>query len=152
MPQLRDDSLMERFDQHGLRRFRARDAVLAVLVTAGLLIVFKGASVRAAGEEMNPGLGRDVVLAFGKPLGWVADQLPRAKVADDATAWLSPDEGLGSEGSFATLAVTDTSRVPLVTPDAFEPAQLGQKAPRPRPMKTLLVTGDSMSTPLDTSL
>ena len=42
--------------------------------------------------------------------------------------------------------------VPPVTPDAFDPAALGEKPPAPKPLKTLLVTGDSLSTPLDTSL
>jgi lysophospholipase L1-like esterase len=146
-----DDSLMGRFDQHGLSRFRARDAVWATFLVAALLVVFAGDSARRAGEQMNPGIGRDVVLFFGKPAGAIADALPFAGVADDATAWIRPDEGLGGEGSFATLAL-QTTGVPPVTPDAFDPAQLGQKPARPRPLKTLLVTGDSMSTPLDTSL
>jgi lysophospholipase L1-like esterase len=152
MPQpQRDDSLMGRFDQHGLSRFRARDAVWAVFLIAALLVVFAGDSARRAGEQMNPGLGRDVVMFFGKPAGAIADALPFAKVADDATAWVRPDEGLGGNGSFATLTL-QTTGVPPVTPDAFDPAQLGAKPAKPRPLKTLLVTGDSLSTPLDTSL
>jgi lysophospholipase L1-like esterase len=147
----RDDSLMDRFDQHGLSRFRARDAILAVLLVAVLLVVFAGDSARRAGEQMNPGVGRDVVLFFGKPAGSIADALPFAKVADDATAWVRPDDDLGSNGSFATLTL-QTTGVPPVTPDAFDPAQLGTKPAKPGPLKTLLVTGDSLSTPLDTSL
>src|SRR4051794_6338841 len=152
MPQTpRDDSLMGRFDQHGLSRFRARDGIIAVFVVAALLVVVAGDSARRAGEQMNPGLGRDVVLLVGKPAGAVADALPFAAAADDATAWVRPDEGLGGQGSFATLAL-QTTGVPPVTPDSFDPAALGAKPPKPRPLKTLLVTGDSMSTPLDSSL
>src|SRR4051812_31212603 len=100
MPQPPDDSLMNRFDQQGLRRFSARDAVLAVVLVAALLVVFKGDSIRRAGEQMNDGIGRDVVLAIGKPAGWVADHTPLADAADDATAWLSPDEELRADAGF----------------------------------------------------
>jgi lysophospholipase L1-like esterase len=152
MPQQpRDDSLMGRFDQHGLSRFRARDAIWATFFVSALLIVTAGDSARRAGEQMNPGIGRDVVLFFGKPAGAVADALPFAQLADDATAWVRPDEGLNGEGSFATLAL-QTTGVPPVTAEAFDPAQLGEKPPAPKPLKTVLVTGDSLSTPLDTSL
>jgi len=92
-----------------------------------------------------------VVLFVGKPAGAIADALPFAKLADDATAWVRPDESLDGNGSFATLAM-QTTGVPPVTPDAFDPAALGEKPPAPKPLKTLLVTGDSLSTPLDTSL
>ncbi len=147
-----DDSLMNRFDRAGLRRFRARDGILAVLLASVALIGFEGASVRHAGEQMSPGIGRDIVLGVGRPTGWVADRLPLAHAAHEATAWLSPDEALSSGGSFAGLAKQAPGNVPAVTADAFDPAQLGAKPPPPRPLKTLLVTGDSMSTPLDAEL
>ncbi|HWK30231.1 MAG TPA: GDSL-type esterase/lipase family protein [Solirubrobacter sp.] len=147
----RDDSLMERFEQHGLSRFRARDAVWAVLLVSTLLVVLAGDSARRAGEQMNPGIGRDLVLLVGKPAGAIADALPFARLADKATAWASPDEALNGQGSFATLAASPAG-IPPVTPDAFTPAQLGTKPPAPRPLKRVLVTGDSMSTPLDTSV
>jgi lysophospholipase L1-like esterase len=150
-PSHRDDSLMGRFDQHGLSRFRARDAVWTTFLIAALLVVFAGDSARRAGEQMNPGIGRDVVLFFGKPAGAIADALPFAQIADNATAWVRPDDDLGGNGSFATLTL-QTTGVPPVTPEAFDPAQLGAKPAKPRPLKTLLVTGDSLSTPLDTSL
>jgi hypothetical protein len=117
-------------------------------VTALVLVLFQGASLERAGERMDPGLDRDLVLAVGRPAGWLADRLP---LADDATAWVRPDDDLGGEGSFATLAL-QTTGVPPVTPEAFDPAELGEKPPAPKPLKTLLVTGDSLSTPLDTSL
>ncbi|MEA2300611.1 MAG: uncharacterized protein QOE44_1146 [Solirubrobacteraceae bacterium] len=152
-----DDSLMSRFDQEGLRRFSARDAVVAVLFCMVLLVLFAGASVRHAGEEMRPGVGRTVMLAVGNPAGWIADQLPLKALANDATHWLSPDVNLGSAGGgFTTIATTGTGAaatgVGVVTPDAFDPAALGQAAPRPRPLRRMLVTGDSMSQPLDQDL
>src|SRR3954453_16829608 len=150
MPQ-RDDSLMGRLAPPGLSRLRGRDAVWAVFLVSALLVVFAGDSARRAGEQMNPGAGRDVVLFFGKPAGAIADALPFAQIADDATAWVRPDDNLDGNGSFATLTL-QTTGVPPVTPEAFDPAQLGEKPPAPKPLKTLLVTGDSLSTPLDTSV
>jgi len=154
MPLPPDDSLMSRFDRHRLLRFRARDGIVAVALTSLVLILCAGASVRRAGEGMSPGPGRALVLAVGRPAGWLADRLPLASASHDATAWLSPDKALGSGGSFDAVAggPAVAARTPPVTADAFDPAQLGGKPPPPRPLKTLLVTGDSMSTPLDENL
>jgi hypothetical protein len=148
-----DDSLMNRFDQHGLRRYRARDAVAAVMLAALLLVLFEGASVRRAGEQMNPGVGRDLVLLVGRPAGWIADRLPLAGVAHDATAWLSPDEQLAEADSFDVAAQrTGTGPVPPVTAAAFDPGDIGAKPAPRRRLRKLLVTGDSLSTPLDVQL
>jgi lysophospholipase L1-like esterase len=141
-----DDSLMNRFDEQGLRRFRARDAVIALAIVAILLVLFEGDSIRRAGEQMNPGVGQHLILAVGKPAGWLADQLPLRRLAHRATAWLSPDTALSTGPGFAATAGA------AVTREAFDPAQLGgPQAPRRR-LRTLLVTGDSMSTPLDIEL
>jgi hypothetical protein len=149
-----DDSLMNRFDRNGLRRFRARDGIIALLLCAFLLVVFEGAGIRRQGERMDPGWDRDAVLAVGKPAGWIADRLPLEKKADRATAFLSPDEKLGSAGSFETVAAQapGAAQVPPVTPDAFNPAAIGAKPPAKKPLESLLVTGDSMSQPLDAKL
>jgi hypothetical protein len=139
-----DDSLMSRFDRQGLRRFRAREAIVAVALASLLLVLCAGASVRRQGEDMSPGIGRDVVLAVGRPAGWLADRLPLERWVHRATAWLSPDEPLDRGATFAaTSGATARGGVPPVTADAFDHPQ-----PR-RPLRTLLVTGDSMSTPLD---
>jgi lysophospholipase L1-like esterase len=144
---------MNRFDRMGLRCFRGRDAVLAVLLTASLLVVCQGASIRKAGEQMNPGIGRELVLAVGRPAGWISDQLPLAGASRAATAWLSPNPSLsGLHGFSARAAATAGGQIPAVTPDAFDPAAIGGKAPPRRPLHTLLVTGDSMSMPLDSDL
>ncbi len=149
-----DDSLMERFDEERLRRFTARDAVRATALIALLLLIFSGGSVRKAGEGMSPGIGRDIVLAVGKPAGWVADQLPFASIGHTLTGWLSPDKKLVG----ATFAAAETAgprgagaASAAVTPDWFEAAALGEPEPKHQ-LHTLLVTGDSLSTPLDLEL
>jgi len=149
-----DDSMMNRFDRFDLRRFRARDAVSCVFVIAVLLVVFQGASIRKAGEEMKPGIGRDAILAVGKPAGWLADRLPLASVSNAATGWLAPEQQETSgPGAFTAKGGAAVSgQIPTVTPDAFAAATIGAKAPPRRALHTLLVTGDSMSEPLDDDL
>jgi uncharacterized protein len=131
-----DDSLMGRFDRWGLRRFSGWDAVKAVALTTFLLLIFAGGSVREAADELDPGLGRDIVKAIGKPAGWVADQLPFAETRRDLTSWLSPDQEL-SGGGFSAGAAGRSPPVPAPVPST------------PEPLHRLLVTGDSLSTPLD---
>lgn len=152
----RDDSLMQRFDEERLRRFSARDAVLATALVAFLLLVFSGGSVKRAGEELNPGLGRDIVLGVGRPAAWVAEQLPLSELGHTLTGWLSPDQklvGLGFEegGAGGGAAGAGGAGPSPVTPEWFDGRELGEEPPRPR-LHTLLVTGDSLSTPLDTEL
>src|SRR5689334_21884374 len=124
-----DDSLMNRFDRNGLTRFRARDGVFALLVCAALLVVFAGDGLRSQGERMDPGWDRDVVLFFGEPAGAVADALPLAAAADDALAFLSPDEALDSGGGFENVAAQAGGALPPVTADAFEPSKIRAAAP-----------------------
>ena len=50
-----DDSLMNRFDEHGLRRFRARDGVAAVLLAALLLVLVRGRVDPQRGRADEPG-------------------------------------------------------------------------------------------------
>lgn len=150
MPEPRDDGSMGRFESGGVRRFTARDAVVAVLVTMLILLLCAGGSVRRAGAEMSPGLAKDIVVAVGKPAGWVSDQLPFSSARRHLTSWLSPDDDLGSSGGTGFVSSSTASpEVPPVTPDAFDPATVGAPPPAKRPLKTLLVTGDSLSQPLD---
>jgi lysophospholipase L1-like esterase len=161
MPEVRDDSEMSRFDRWGLRRFTARQAIWSIGLVTLLLVLFAGQAIRKQGEEMSPGIARDVVLAVGDPAGWLADRLPLADLASNATSWLSPDESLaGASHGFAARqqrlpagggGQAGDGGVPAVTPDYFDPAALGEKVER-RPLHTLLVTGDSLSTPLDIEL
>ena len=151
-----EDGLMERFEARGTSRFSARDAVIAILITTVLLFLFFGGTVRKQGEEQKKGVQRSAILAVGKPAGYLADNLPLDDAARDATDWLSPDEDLGGQGGFASLKTgsqAGTGAAALtVTPEAFDPAAVGAKPAARRPLKTLLVTGDSMSQPLDVEL
>src|SRR3954452_380046 len=153
MPEARDDGSMGRFESGGVRRFTARDAVVAVLVCLVLLLLFAGGSLRRAGAEMTPGVAKTIVTTVGKPAGWGSDQLPFADVRGHLTSCLSPDDDLGGGGS-GFVSVTSGSAapggIPPVTPEAFDPSSVGDAKPVVRkPLGTLLVTGDSMSQPLD---
>jgi hypothetical protein len=129
-------------------RGRSRDALVVVFLAVVVLVLFEGASVRTAGEEMQPGFERDVVEAVGEPTGWVADRLPLDEWGDDALAFLE-DGGAGDEGGFDSTPSAARGGVPAVSPDSFDPAELGAKPKAPRALDTLLVTGDSMAMPLD---
>jgi hypothetical protein len=139
--------MLTRFDRAGLRRWRARDAVVCVVVAALLLVLFEGNSVRKAGNQTRAGVGREVLLAVGKPAGWLSNEVLLASVGHSATAWLSPEQNL-SGGSFAT-GQTASGAIPVVTPDAFDATSIGAKPAARRKLHTVLVTGDSMSEPLD---
>lgn len=129
-------------------RRRSRDALVVVFLAVVVLVLFEGSSVRTAGEEMQPGFERDVVETVGKPTGWVADRLPFDEWGDDALAFLE-DDGVGDEGGFDSTPSAARGGVPVVSADSFDPAELGAKPKPPRPLDTLLVTGDSMAMPLD---
>jgi hypothetical protein len=129
-------------------RGRSRDALVVVFLAVVVLVLFEGASVRTAGEEMQPGFERDVVEAVGKPTGWLADRLPLDEWGDDALAFLE-DGGVGDDGGFDSTPSAARGGVPAVSPDSFDPAELGTKPKAPRALDTLLVTGDSMAMPLD---
>jgi hypothetical protein len=158
MPEVRDDSEMSRFDRWGLRRFTARQAVGAIAIVTLLLVLFEGQAIRKQGEEMSPGFARDVVLTVGRPAGWLADRLPLHDLATAATSWLSPNQSLASASHGFTAnrprnPATPSGGgggggVPTVTPDYFDPSALGEPVHKQQ-LHTLLVTGDSLSTPLD---
>jgi hypothetical protein len=135
------------------RRLTSRDAIVAIFTAAVVLLLVEGPSIRGAGERMDSGPLRTAVLAVGKPAGWLGDRLPLSDEAHRLTAWLSPDEDLAqTAGGFQSSARTDTQAVPPVTPDAFDPGQLGGPPAAKRALRHLLVTGDSMSMPLDAVL
>ncbi|MDP9188134.1 MAG: hypothetical protein M3O25_02665 [Actinomycetota bacterium] len=132
-----DDSLMQRYTRWDLDRFSARQAVLATAIAALILLLFAGGSVRGAADEVDPGFGQDVLKAIAEPTGWVSDQLPFSETRTDLTSWLSPDDELG-EGGFAEGG-----------------GVLGAAGAAPAPgteLQRVLVTGDSLSTPLDIEL
>jgi len=140
------------------RRLRARDGLVAIGVTVLLLVLFEGRSIRNQGEEMSSGIERTVVLAVGKPAGWIADRLPLADALHDATAFLSPDDKLTGPGSFKDAALTTAPAggaaggPGAITPDYFDAGSFNQKPVRLPALRKLLVTGDSMAQPLDAEL
>jgi lysophospholipase L1-like esterase len=144
------------------RRLRARDAVVCVFVTAALLLLIEGGSIRNAGQKMDAGVERSVVLAVGNPAGWVADRLPLGDAAHRLTAFLSPDDKLTGAGGFDSAPVPGPAAAAVgagaaggsapITPDSFDPTELGTTASRLPDLKTLLVTGDSLAQPLDVQL
>jgi lysophospholipase L1-like esterase len=136
--------------ERGHRRFTVRDTAVCLLVVfAGLLVCYGGAPLHAA-EQIPPGQTRDVAVAVSRPGAWIARTLPFASVAHKATAWLSPDDTATASGPAAGVAVA-RGGVPAVSADAFSPGDLGPRPAR-RPLHTLLVTGDSMSQPLDVQI
>ena len=147
-----DDSQMSRFEREGLNRFSARQCVAAVALVTLILILCAGGSLREAGEEMESGWERSVLLALGEPTEVIADNLPFQDATGDVTAGLSPDSDLSAQAGF-TDAGTNTAggKLPPITPDYFDPQALGENVPK-RELETLLVTGDSLSTPLDLEL
>jgi lysophospholipase L1-like esterase len=151
----RDDSEMRRFERHRQHSYSARDAVGATALVALLLVLFAGGSIRDATAQIDEGIGRDIVDAVGGPAEWIADRFPLDEAQHELTGGLSPDEELGGGGFGEQLAATPgagAAEVPRVTPDAFDPAAIGAPAPPKQELDTLLVTGDSLATPLDTEL
>jgi lysophospholipase L1-like esterase len=149
-----DDSQMSRFERHGQRSYSAGDAVGAVALVALLLILFSGGSIRDATAQIAPGIGREIIDAVGGPTQWISDRLPLDEAQHELTGGLSPDQQLTGGGFDRGVAATPGAGtgVPPVTADAFDPAAIGAPVPPKQELSTLLVTGDSLATPLDTDL
>lgn len=132
------------------RHLSARDALICVGVCVLVLLAFEGRSLERSGDRMKPGWQRTLVLAVGRPAGAVSEASGLGKVKDRLLSWAHPDDGLHGPGGFNDTQVTAAGGgVPPVTPDAFDPRSLGADAKAPRPLRTVLVTGDSLSQPLD---
>jgi hypothetical protein len=90
------------------------------------------------------------VLAVGDPANWIAKHLPFVSATNTATGWLSPNPSLKGLGGFSDeIATGSAAGIPPVTPDAFNPTTIGAPSPPKLPLHTVLVTGDSMSSPMD---
>ncbi len=152
MTEHRDDSEMSRFERHGQHSYSARDAVGAVALVALLLILFAGGSIRDAAAQIDPGIGQDIVEAVGEPTDWISDRLPLDEAQHELTGGLSPDQQLTGNGFEVAATPGAEGGLPPVTADAFDPAAIGAQPPPKQELDTLLVTGDSLSTPLDTEL
>jgi hypothetical protein len=131
------------------RHLSARDALICVGVCVLLLIAFEGRSIERSGKEMTPGWERSLVLAIGRPAGAVSRATGLATAKDELVAWAHPDEALTGPGGFREAGSSTPAGVPPVTRDAFDPRAFGAKPAAPRALKTVLVTGDSLSQPLD---
>jgi len=96
------------------RHLTARDAMKVVLVAVVLLVFFEGTALRTAGNEMQPGWERSVVLAVGKPVGWVTDLLPLHKA--NLFGWASFENDVaesGGSGARTVLVTGDSMAMPL---------------------------------------
>ena len=158
----RDDAPLAVIDLSRARRFTVRQMLVTIGVMCLILIVLEGPSIRNQGKEMESGIIKTAVLAVGEPTGWLGDRLPFHDATETATAWLSPEDDLGGgEGGFANASAPlpddgtgtagGTTGPAPVTPDAFAPSDLGEQVAK-KPLKTVLVTGDSLSQPLDSEL
>ena len=114
------------------RRRSAWDGIAAIAVVAFVLLVAQGQSVTSGANEMQPGPERSILLAIGKPTGWIAAQLPFAGEAKDDDA--APPVATGNGA---------------ITAASFDARALGEAAPKLPKLQNLLVTGDSLSMPLD---
>ena len=128
--------------------------MLVVGIVFFALVVLVGSGARNAAEDMQPGFERDVVLAITKPADWIAGQLPLEDIVADATEPLKTGDDLGDgPGGFDDNADPGANaEIPPVTPEAFDPVVLGAEPAAPRELDNVLVTGDSMSMPLDAIL
>jgi hypothetical protein len=131
------------------RHGSARDALVCVGVCVLLLLAFEGRSIERSGDEMAPGWERSLVLSIGRPAGAVSRATGLDGAKDRLVAWARPDERLSGPGAFSEASSSAPAGVPPVTPDAFDPRALGARPAPPRPLRTVLVTGDSLSQPLD---
>lgn len=147
-----DDGYLERFDRRGARSQSARGALVAIGTCGLVLLLFAGDAVKSEGERRQEGLARDLLVAIGTPGELVADALPFDEVADDATAVVSTEDGDGSEPGFADLPVSAGGRAAPISADNFDAVDLGEPPADPPPLGTVLVTGDSLSTPMDTHI
>ena len=126
MTQPDDDSLMNRFDEHGLRRFRARDAIVADRARRAAAGALRGRvgperrradGPRPAGTwcwpSASPPGGSRISCRWRMPRTERRPGLPRRRVTRATRSTAAAD-----------VAGADT-RVPPVTADAFDPARIG---------------------------
>jgi hypothetical protein len=96
------------------RHLTAGDAVKVVLVAVVLLVLFQGTSLRKGADQMQPGWERSVVMAVGKPVGWVADRLPLHRA--NVFGWASFENDVaasGGSGARTVLVTGDSMAMPL---------------------------------------
>lgn len=148
----RDDSEMSRFERNGQLKSSSGQAIAAIGVVAVILLLLGGGALTTAGEREEPGASREILLALGGPAGDVAGATPLAEEVGSLTSGLSPDRDLGGGGfDQGERATTGEHGIPPVTEDAISPTAIGEKVEK-QALGSVLVTGDSLSTPLDTEI
>lgn len=105
-----------------------RQALVFMAVLVFMLTLFEGESIRTSGEKLTPGWQRTMVLAVGEPAGWVARRTHAHDAKQNFVAWVRP-----SAESQSSVAA--------------RPATTGKGK-----LGAVLITGDSMSQPLDAEL
>ncbi len=93
-----------------------------------------------------------VVVLVALALFVLLQEGPLSSPVGDVVAPLSPDRALSTRGDFDTPPAEGADVFAPVTAAAFDPSAIGAAAPAPKPLRRLLVTGDSLSTPLDLEL
>jgi len=129
----------------------ARGALVAIAVCVLLLLAFEGASIRNAGQEMDQGWQRTMVIAVGTPTGWLSDATGLGAVKDRVLAWEKERKSAAGVAGSADLGVAGGSSGAVAT-EAIDPQSIGARPAAPRELRTVLVTGDSLSQPLDAKL
>jgi hypothetical protein len=112
-----------------------------------LCVLFAGDSVTRTGQEMPEGIPRHVVLEIGKPTGAIARALPFAAAADAVEGWFQKDPAART----AARPATEVSARGKISPADFDRRSVQVDGPAPK-LARVLVTGDSMSMPLDVVL
>ncbi|MDO9355057.1 MAG: hypothetical protein Q7T55_15265 [Solirubrobacteraceae bacterium] len=136
----------------GGRSTTARSAILVVVLAAVLCVLFAGDSIESSGEEMPEGVPRDVVVAVGGPTGSIARALPFASAADAVVGWFEADDPAPARAVRpATVPGQAGASAGAITEADFDRRAVQSTTPAPT-LKSLLVTGDSMSQPLDVHL
>jgi lysophospholipase L1-like esterase len=148
IPTTGDDHLMDRFDRTGTRRFSARQGVIAMLICGVILALAAGPSIRRQGQEEVNSVAKAAVLAVGDPANTLSKLVPLHSGAGHMTAFLHPSLDLNGYQGFSYSLAASTG-IPPVTQDQFSASALGAPAPARKQLTRVLVTGDSMSEPLD---
>ena len=98
---------MSRFERHGQRALqRPRRASSRSRSSPLLLVLFAGGSIRDAGGQIDPGIGRDIVEAVGEPPAGSPTSSRSPRRQHELTGGLSPDDELGGGGFDEARAAT----------------------------------------------
>jgi hypothetical protein len=137
-----------------------RAAFFCVALVLVLMLIFEGESIRRDGEQMDAGWQRTMVLAVGQPAGWISLKSGMHGVKNNLVEWArSGDDLAGAPGGFgspaagaASGATGEAAATRPVDPHEIDSRYIDRGRSSLAPLSSLLVTGDSMSQPLDSIL